>query len=340
MEKIFIVIYLLLLATAYTKATTDAKAGTFHHKEYQSPSVLIERRDMETLIEFSDYNIKIAKSPELGVTLFIDDDIQSSELDYMMYHEALVQPAMFQHPNPKKVMIGGGGEFLTACEILKHKSVERVDMIDIDGTLLNYVKTLLKDLHKDCWKDPRLNIIIDDAANYVDNFNEELYDVVIMDIVDPTRTPAVIKLYTSDFYYKVKERLLKKDGVFGTHCSALHLLNIKSAQYIRANVESVFGKAYVYGNMPPSFQEVWGYLVAGNVDPNIKKGNGLDEEIRKRGLEDVLKFYDEESHAGMFGLPKNIRKLVYDPEIKAVTKEELNGVWVDDFESWNSENDL
>merc|ERR1712150_127472 len=122
------------------------------------------------------------------------------------------------------------------------------------------------------------------------------------------------------------------NGVFVSHCSNLHLLSYKSAQQIRANVESAFQHAYVYKNEPPSFMESWAYLIAGNVDKNVKKGHGIDDLISKRGLESELRFYDEDAHVGMFGLPKDIRKLVYDPKIIARTEKEYNGKWINDSE--------
>eukprot|EP00879_Flechtneria_rotunda_P031647 GHRR01034594.1.p1 GENE.GHRR01034594.1~~GHRR01034594.1.p1 ORF type:complete len:119 (+),score=27.88 GHRR01034594.1:137-493(+) len=67
-----------------------------------------------------------------GKTLFLDGKVQSSEVDEWVYHELLVHPAMLMHPNPKTVFICGGGEGATAREVLRHKSVEKVVMVDID----------------------------------------------------------------------------------------------------------------------------------------------------------------------------------------------------------------
>merc|ERR1719319_1425848 len=64
--------------------------------------------------------------------LIIDRRTQSSQKDEFVYHESLVHPAMLAHQNPKTVFIGGGGEGATAREVLKHKSVERLVMVDID----------------------------------------------------------------------------------------------------------------------------------------------------------------------------------------------------------------
>ena len=60
----------------------------------------------------------------------LDGKTQSTELDEHIYHECLVHPALLTHPNPKSVFIGGGGEGTTLREVLAHRSLEKVTMID------------------------------------------------------------------------------------------------------------------------------------------------------------------------------------------------------------------
>ena len=64
--------------------------------------------------------------------LLLDGKSQSAEADEYVYHELLVHLALLLHPNPKTVFIAGGGEGATAREALKHRSVEKVVMVDID----------------------------------------------------------------------------------------------------------------------------------------------------------------------------------------------------------------
>ncbi|EEC51789.1 predicted protein, partial [Phaeodactylum tricornutum CCAP 1055/1] len=68
--------------------------------------------------------------------LFLDGTIQSMSLSENVYHEALVHPAMFAHPAPKQVAILGGGEGATLREVLKHKTLERATMIELDAELV------------------------------------------------------------------------------------------------------------------------------------------------------------------------------------------------------------
>ena len=77
-------------------------------------------------------NVLIANTFNYGRALFLDGSIQSSEDDESLYHEMLVQPAMLRHPNLRDVLIIGGGEGATLREVMVHRSVKMVTMVDID----------------------------------------------------------------------------------------------------------------------------------------------------------------------------------------------------------------
>lgn len=74
--------------------------------------------------------------------------LQSRRLGDAAYHEALVHPGLFSHPNPKRVAIIGGGEGATLREILKHDTVEKVVMIDIDSMIVEISKEFLPGWNK------------------------------------------------------------------------------------------------------------------------------------------------------------------------------------------------
>ena len=103
-----------------------------------------------------------------GKTLLIDGLIQSCQVDEFVYHESLVHPAMLMHPNPKTVYIGGGGEGSTAREVLRHKSVEKCMMVDIDGDVVDFCRKFLPE-NTAAFADPRLELIIDDAKAVLEN---------------------------------------------------------------------------------------------------------------------------------------------------------------------------
>lgn len=65
----------------------------------------------------SDFqDIVVADSKEFGRMLVLDGVFQTSIKDEFMYHESIVHIPMFLHPNPKRVLIIGGGDGGSARE--------------------------------------------------------------------------------------------------------------------------------------------------------------------------------------------------------------------------------
>ena len=122
------------MAAAEVKAEADVPAVTSHFwfDEEVTPDFAVKMRlesiDFQAKSDFQD--VKIIKTTQFGKTLVLDGKTQSASNDEHIYHESLVHPAMLLHPCPRTVYIGGGGEMATAREILRHKSVEKVVMVD------------------------------------------------------------------------------------------------------------------------------------------------------------------------------------------------------------------
>ena len=114
--------------------------------------------------------------------------MQSAQSDEKQYHEALVHPALLQHPNPRRVLICGGGEGATAREVLKHPSVTNVVMVDIDARVMELSRQYLPEWNAGVWDDPRFHCVVADALVFLDNYNVKehgTFDVILVDIVDP-----------------------------------------------------------------------------------------------------------------------------------------------------------
>jgi spermidine synthase len=127
---------------------------------------------------------QVVKTVPFGKTLVLDGKTQSAQFDEAIYHESLVHPAMLLHENPKSVYIGGGGEFATAREVLKHASVESCVMVDIDEVVCNICKEQLPEWGAGAWDDKRMEVHYDDAKAFLER-DSRTYDVIIMDIADP-----------------------------------------------------------------------------------------------------------------------------------------------------------
>ena len=181
--------------------------------------------------------------PELfapDLVLLLDGRIQSTRYGDAPYHESIVHPAMITHPNPKRVAVIGGGEGATVREILKHSSLEKVVMIEIDEGVVDLSTKYLPEwqdcssiAHHDgsaewCFDDRRADLRVEDALAYFnDNFGtpsvsrsnvehdaEEQFDVVIMDCLDPNDDHPFAKvLYTDHGYLSSLYHSLTTDGI-------------------------------------------------------------------------------------------------------------------------------
>jgi len=151
-----------------------------------------------SLLQDGSYESRHPQFFEPNRLVFLDGKLQSTREGNEAYHEALVHPAMFYHPDPKRVAIIGGGEGSTLREVLKHNTLETVTMIEIDQVMVDVSKQYLPDWNdcsdlvgsaKWCGYDERAEIKYVDAFKWFnDRFStlakttqEEPFDVIIMD---------------------------------------------------------------------------------------------------------------------------------------------------------------
>lgn len=250
--------------------------------------------------------IIVADTREFGRVLVLDGKTQSSEFDEFVYHESLVHPAMILHGSPRRVLILGGGEGATAREVLKYRCVERVVMVDIDEEVVRVSREYLSFMNKGVFENPRLELVVGDALEYVQNSREK-FDVIIADLSDPIEAGPSYKLYTKEFYERVKE-LLEAGGVFVTQATS-PVGSPKAHAVVYNTIKSVFKFAAYYHVYVPSFETLWGFVVASDYrDPASLTPALVDKALESMGIE--TRFYDSEAHLHIFSIPKNLRKLI------------------------------
>mmetsp|Transcript_50896 Transcript_50896/g.110416 ORF Transcript_50896/g.110416 Transcript_50896/m.110416 type:complete len:322 (+) Transcript_50896:58-1023(+) len=240
-----------------------------------------------------------------GTTLVIDGLIQSTNSDEFVYHECLVHPAMLSHPNPKFVFIGGGGEGGTAREVLRHKSVEKCVMVDIDGDVVKFCREHLPQ-NKEAFADPRLELIIDDAKVRLEQ-SPIKFDVIIMDLDDPLEGGPCYQLYTKEFYTTIQSKL-NPGGVMVTQSGQAGIKQHPVVfSPINSTLRSVFPRVVPYNQAVYSFMDEWGWNLAltdaDAVSPDKMSQSDVDARIAER-LTGELRFLDGQSWAGIWALSK------------------------------------
>jgi len=152
--------------------------------------------------------ILILNTPRFGKMLVLDNIVQLTEVDEKYYHEPLAHCALFSHPNPKNILIIGGGDGGLLKEVVKHP-VKSVELVDIDRDVIDLMKKYMPDFAKNSWQDKRLKIYIEDGAKFVKRTKRQ-YDVIMLDTPDPVG-PAV-PLFKTSFYLDCK-KILAPNGI-------------------------------------------------------------------------------------------------------------------------------
>ena len=219
--------------------------------------------------------IVLTSHPRNGeVRLYLDGHLQFAALDEHRYHESLVHPVMSIGKPPKKILVLGGGDGLAIREILKFKSVESIELVDIDPSMTDLSKRFeaIRKLNLDSLFDARVQIIHADAFNYVQQAYARLkntgqwYDRIIIDLPDP-HSEVLNKLYCKEFY-KLLYRILSDDGAFVTQSSS-PVITREAFWCIEATIQDADFRVVPYRTHLNSFGE-WGFQIA------VKTTNDVD----------------------------------------------------------------
>lgn len=249
--------------------------------------------------------IEVFETPQFGKLLRLDGANMTSERDEFFYHEALVHPAASTHPAPHSALIIGGGDGGAAEELLKHPSMERVLMVELDAAVSRIARRHLGEIHRGAYDDPRLEVLNTDGEAYVRS-SAESFDLVLLDLTDPD-TPAG-QLYQPDFFEKLRKRLAP-GGVLSMHIGSPVYHPQRFVRLVN-DLRQVFRCVRPYSLYVPVYGTQWGMAVASDgPDPLTLSPAHADQRIAERKIRD-LNYYNGGIHGALFALPNYIRKLL------------------------------
>ena len=219
-------------------------------------------------MSYNDHVVYAASSPyqRLVITknkretrLFLNGNLQFSTADEYRYHEALVHPALSSVPNPKKVLVLGGGDGLAVREILKYPSIENITLVDLDPLMTKLFSTqeVLLRINQSSLLNKKVKVYNEDAFVWLRD-NKELFDAVVVDFPDPSNF-SIGKLYSTLFYQMLKKAL--QPGAIAVIQSTSPYVAPKSYWCVNTTLQSVGLQTVAYHNYVPSFGE-WGYIMA------------------------------------------------------------------------------
>ncbi len=270
----------------YTEKQTDkfgitAKVKQTHHTE---------------TTEFQQ--LDMIETEEWGNMLVLDGMVMTTERDEFVYHEMVAHVPLFTHPNPEHVLVVGGGDGGVIREVLKHPSVKKATLVEIDGKVIEYSKQYLPSI-AGALDDVRVEVKVGDGFMHIAE-SKNAYDVIMVDSTEPVG-PAV-KLFEKGFYVGIFNAL-KEDGIFVAQ-SDNPWFKADLIQKVIKDVKEIFPITRLYiANIPTYPSGLWTFTLGSKTyDPLAV------EDARFFDIE--TKYYTKELHKAAFALPKFVRDLM------------------------------
>ena len=246
--------------------------------------------------------IDIFEHPDFGMVLSLDGVTILTEADEFMYHEMLVHVPMFVHPDPKKILILGGGNGGVLREVMKHDEVEEAVICEIDPFVIEASRKYLKTIATE-FDNPRVKVFNDNGADFVKKY-KDYFDVIIVDSTDPTEGEGG-HLFTREFYGDCCEAL-SENGVFSAETED-PFYDRGWVAIASSRISAAFPVSKVYtGFVTTHPSGMWTYNYASK---NLNPLDDFDAE-RVREFPAFLKYYNEDIHRAAFALPNFLADIV------------------------------
>ena len=243
--------------------------------------------------------IYVVNSPAFGKVLINDGVVMLTEADEAGYHEMIAHVPLCSHPEPREVLVIGGGDGGTVRELLKHPQVKRVDICEIDGMVIEICRKHFPNL-ANSFSHEKVHIYLEDGAKFLTTRKGQ-YDVIIVDSTDPIGPGAT--QYTAQFYRSIYSSL-KEDGIAVSQMESI-FWHTEFIQNTFLYLKKIFPITTYYYTMVPTYPSgMIGFSFCS------KKYHPIEDFIVERAEEiPDLRYYHSELHRAAFQLPsfaKNI----------------------------------
>jgi len=270
------------------------------YTEKQTPVFGITAKIRETLVtektEFQD--LAMIDTEEFGRMLVLDGMVMTTVKDEFVYHEMVAHPALNTHPNPKHVLVVGGGDGGVIREVLKHPEVEKAVLVEIDGKVIEYSKKYLPEIAGEL-DNPRVEVLVNDGYMHIIE-NKNKYDVIMVDSTEPVGPAA--PLFERGFYQGIYEAL-KEDGIFVAQTDN-PWFKADLIQQVNKDVKEIFPIVHVYGaNIPTYPSGLWTFTMGSKVHDPLQVDEASIPEMESN------KYYTPRLHKAAFVLPKFVEDL-------------------------------
>lgn len=250
--------------------------------------------------------VEVYETDTWGNLMTIDGMVMLSEKDEFVYHEMLSHVGLFAHPNPRRVLIIGGGDGGTAREVMRHDSVEQVDMVEIDEAVVRASREFLPEVGD--WDNPKLNVLFENGIRFVQDI-EDPYDIIIIDGSDPVG-PAE-GLFKKDFIQSCYDGLAE-NGVLTAQTESPWVQDYHSSMNrVFTALNAIYEVSKMYLAYIPLYPAgMWSFAFASKGADPLSKEVLERAEAGIRQFSGELKYYNTDVHTGCFALPNFVEKII------------------------------
>eukprot|EP00924_Labyrinthula_sp_SR-Ha-C_P000483 snap_masked-scaffold_27-processed-gene-0.13-mRNA-1 protein AED:0.02 eAED:0.02 QI:0/-1/0/1/-1/1/1/0/323 len=255
-------------------------------------------------------DILVFDSTNYQRVLVLDGVIQLTERDEAGYQEMIAHVPLLEHPNPKSVLVIGGGDGGVLRELVKHESIEKITLCEIDEKVIEVSKEYFTNTMATAFDNPKVTVVNEDGNKFLDSHPAE-FDVIIVDSSDPVG-PANT-LFQEEFYQKMKMSL-KEEGIICTQGENI-FLHIKIITDLLKFCQGMFSQTSYYQTQVPTYPNgSIGFIICSNRKDNF----GKIHQQRKVAYQHIendagFRYYSDIVHSAAFVLPrfaeKEIKKL-------------------------------
>ena len=282
------------------KPSYFTEAGLPYGREGIRISVLVNETLLDAKSEYG--HIQVFDTAFFCKKLVIDGIIQTTVYDEFVYHEMMVILASLRIEKPQSILIIGGGDGGAIKQALRVKSLKRIVMAEIDMTVIDVSREFLPEISDGAFDDPRVELIVQNGAEYVRRHKAE-FDLVVLDLTDPVpRSPAEY-LFTEEFYHEVKDALTQ-GGVVALHGGSITFQPAEVTTLVQ-RLRRVFKYVDLYPAIVPAYQlSLFGFINASD-QPQAKTA---EVERWMQNIEGQNKYLSSEVYETLGVLPPYIQK--------------------------------
>ncbi len=243
--------------------------------------------------------IEIFATQQFGNLMVLEGFIMLSTRDNFIYHEMMSHPALFSHPNPKHVVIVGGGDCGTLQQVAKHPCVEKVTQVEIDERVTRLSEQFFPEL---CTAnhDPRVNFVFTDAIKWMHDCSKASVDIIIIDSTDPIG-PAQ-GLFHREFYGACFNAL-RQDGLIiqQSESPLAHWDSITRPMHHEMQVAKFKQTKTLFFPVPVYPSGWWSATMAAKEDIHLVR----DKDAKQLAFDTM--YYNYDIHLAAFAMPNFIK---------------------------------